>query len=435
MPMRIERYELEAIQEPIVAAFAFKGRSSAKPMWNTAVQLHGAGFSAMGLSNQGVLWSDAAAYNALSHTGGNALMYLMTEFALQRAKEIEFNHPVELLHALLPEVWAYGKRVSRLPALRETFALNALVALDAAAWLLYARVNGIETFDALIPENVRPHMAARHKKIAAIPLITYSASMAEILREANAGSFFLKIKIGADPEHDGDPEKMLAWDKARLRQIHEALCDRPCSYSENNRIPYYLDANGRYDTKERLLRLLDYADAIGALERIALLEEPFPEQMKLDVRGIPVRLAADESAHSDMDVEERIALGYRAIALKPIAKTMSMTFDMIEVCAKHNIPCFCADLTVNAWMADLNKNFAARLPALPGLSVGLLESNGHQYYARWREMCEALPYPKGGWIHPRGGLYHLDADFYRLSGGIFGEYGFYRAALSEETAI
>ncbi|MBU4200845.1 MAG: hypothetical protein KKG09_09570 [Verrucomicrobia bacterium] len=38
-----------------------------------------------------------------------------------------------------------------------------------------------------------------------------------------------------------------------------------------------------------------------------------------------VRIAADESAHSVQDAKTRIDMGYNAIALKPIAKTMSMS--------------------------------------------------------------------------------------------------------------
>lgn len=426
--MRIVRAQIEAMEEPIRAAFAFKGKYSARPMWNTAVCLTGeSGQRAIGLSNQGILWSDGAVHSRFSATGGNALMYLMSDYACQRATEMEFERPDELLRALLPEVWAYGRKASGMDHLRETFALNSLVALDTAAWLLYARERGIDSFDGLIPAHAAPGMRARHGRIAAIPLITYSAGMGDILHEVEGGSFFLKIKIGSDPEHDGDPEKMLAWDKHRLSSLHEALKDIPCEYAENRRIPYYLDANGRYDSVDRLMRLLDHADHIGLLERIALLEEPFPEELEADVSGLPVRLAADESAHSEEDVRRRIDMGYRAIALKPIAKTISMTFDMISVCAQRNIPCFCADLTVNAWMVDLNKNFAARLAPLPGLRVGLLESNGAQYYSRWEQMIEALPNPEGSWVRPKDGLYRLDNSFYRESGGIFGKSRFYES--------
>lgn len=423
--MRITKSDIELIQEPIKAAFAFKGRYSAKPMWNTMVRLTGeSGKSGLGLANQGILWSDAAVHGRFSASGGNALMYLMSDFARKRAEEIEFERPDELLKALLPEVWEFGRKASGMP-MRETFALNSLVALDTAAWLLYAREKGLDSFDAIIPAQAKDALTYRHEKIAAIPLITYSATMEDILREVDAGCFFLKIKIGSDPEHDGDPEKMLAWDMERIRSIHEALKDRPCAYSESGHIPYYLDANGRYDSKERLVRLLEYADKIGALERIAILEEPFPEEMETDISDLPVRLAADESAHSDKDVRRRIEMGYRAIALKPIAKTMSMTFDMINVAHEKGVPCFCADLTVNAWMVDLNKNFAARLAPLPGLKVGLLESNGHQYYSRWETMLETLPYPNGAWVRSQNGLYNLDAEFYEKSGGLFGESSLY----------
>ena len=88
---------------------------------------------------------------------------------------------------------------------------------------------------------------------------------------------------------------MLEWDKRRLTEIHTLLKDRRIPWTDNGRIPYYLDANGRYDSKDRLLRLLDHAEKIGALERILLFEEPFPEEYEVDVSDIPVRLAADES--------------------------------------------------------------------------------------------------------------------------------------------
>lgn len=423
--MRIVKAGLEAVPEPLVAAFAFKGSYSSKPMWNTVVRVTGdSGARAMGLSNQGITWSDASVSARFSSTGGNALMYLMSEYALKRCLGVAFDRPDELLRMLLPDVWAYGKTLAG-QELRKTFALNALVALDTAAWLLWAKENGQESFDALIPEHARPYMQYRHERLASVPLITYSAGMDDIRAEVERGHFVLKIKLGADPDHDGDPDKMLAWDRQRIRDIHALLRDRPCACSEVGGIPYYLDMNGRYACMDQLLRLLDTADRIGMLERIVLLEEPFPEDLEADVRGLPVRIAADESAHSDRDVAARIDMGYTAFALKPIAKTMSMTFDMIARAGGHGVPCFCADLTVNAMMVDLNKNFAARLAPLPGLSVALLESNGGQYYARWEEMIAALPHPEASWVRPQRGLYLLDETFYRTSGGIFERCGMY----------
>ncbi|MBR4058400.1 MAG: hypothetical protein IKK03_01000 [Lachnospiraceae bacterium] len=120
---------------------------------------------------------------------------------------------------------------------------------------------------------------------------------------------------------------------------------------------YYLDANGRYDTRGRLVEFLDYAKEIGAFERIMILEEPFAEENKINVSGLGVRVAADESADAPENVEERIALGYGAIALKPVAKTMSVSLQMLKVAEENNIPCFCADLTVNPVTREFNKYF------------------------------------------------------------------------------
>ena len=62
--MRIAKAEIEALQEPLKSAFAFKGSASARPMWNTAVRLASEdGFRSLGLANQGILWSDAAAFH------------------------------------------------------------------------------------------------------------------------------------------------------------------------------------------------------------------------------------------------------------------------------------------------------------------------------------------------------------------------------------
>jgi len=58
---------------------------------------------------------------------------------------------------------------------------------------------------------------------------------------------------------------------------------------------------------------------------------------------------------------ERIALGYGAIALKPIAKTLSMSLKIAALAHERNVPCFCADLTVNPTLLEWNKTLAARM--------------------------------------------------------------------------
>jgi L-alanine-DL-glutamate epimerase-like enolase superfamily enzyme len=152
--------------------------------------------------------------------------------------------------------------------------------------------------------------------------------------------------------------------------------------------------------------------------QIALVEEPFPETYHFGVHDLPVRVAADESAHTAEDVAQRIDMGYGAIALKPAAKTLSMTLKMARVAHERDIPCFCADLTVNPILVDWNKNVAARLAPVPGWRTGLLETNGHQNYRDWRRMKSYHPCEGAPWTEPRDGVFHLDDDFYLRSGGV-----------------
>lgn len=418
--MRIRKIGSNFEREPFLAPFGFKGGYLSEA-WQSAVLMESeTGHMGLGLGLQSVLWSDAEVFIHNTESAGNSQMFAMTAYALQAAKDIPFNTPFELLDALVPLVYEYGKKVNRKDDLRLTFALNALVAVDNAAWQLYAAENGITSFDEMIPADIRPALSNRHSKLASIPLMSYGVPLNDIVKAVHDGYFFLKIKIGSDPAKDGDQEKMLEWDKARLESIHQSVKDRETPYTSSWHIPYYLDANGRYDSKDRLMRLLDHAEKIGALERIMIIEEPFPEDYRVDVRDIPARLAADESAHSDKDAAERIEMGYRAIALKPIAKTMSMSLRIAKLAHEKGIPCFCADLTVNPIMVDWNKNVAARLSPLPGMGIGVLESNGHQNYRNWELMKSYHPCAGSPWMDTVDGIFHLDEDFYAKSGGIFG---------------
>ena len=270
----------------------------------------------------------------------------------------------------------------------ETFVLNALVALDLAVWSLYSRINGYSDFDGILRTD------SKQERLANVPLITYSASIEDAVRMANNGTPLFKIKIGSDPSGDGDLDKMLEWDKARALEIHKALGEIATDLTETGRIAYYFDANGRYDTRERLMEFLSFLDQNGILERTVLLEEPFPEKSDISVIGLPVCVAADESAHSIRDVRRRIELGYGAITLKPIAKTITVTLEMLRCAEEMGAQCFCADLTVNPVMLEWNKCVAARLRPLRGMKVGIVESNGAQNYAAWDKMLTYLK--KGG---------------------------------------
>lgn len=403
-------------REPLIRPFGFKGGYMTE-IWQTANYLKSdSGIHQIGLSTQNVLWSDAQVFAAHSESGGNALMFALTERALQIMKGMRFTNPVDLLENIFPEVYAYGQKITSNPNLRKTFALNALVGTDNAAWLLYAKENGFTTFDQMIPAAYKTALSKHHTQAAAIPLMAYNIPVNEIQAATYQGYFFMKIKIG----QPGTQGEMLEKDMARIKAIHQAIGDVRTQHTKNGKLPYYFDANGRYEKKETLLKLIDYTRKIGAFEQIVIIEEPFAEELEFDVSDIPVRLASDESAHTDKDAINRIEMGYKAIALKAIAKTLSMTMKIAQAAYDRNIPCFCADLTVNPILVDWNKNVAARLNSFPGLgSLGLVESNGHQNYKNWETMMSYHPRKEGAWVKQKNGIYELNDEFYKTSGGIF----------------
>jgi L-alanine-DL-glutamate epimerase-like enolase superfamily enzyme len=416
--INITHTNLNFEREPYAAPFGFKG-SYVHEAWQTVALMQSAtGKRGIGLATQSVLWCDPEVFLRHPPAVGDSLMLLTTAFALDAARNLPFDTPTSLLERLLPVAYDYARRITDNPDLRLTFALNALVAVDNAAWMLYAAERGLNRFDDLIPPEVRPALAHRHDRVRNIPLISYGKSIEEVLSLVEDGYSLLKIKLGSDPDKDGDQEKMLEGDKRRLQAIHAACKDREVAGAEDGHVRYYLDANGRYETKERLLGLLDYAEQIGALEWIVLLEEPFPESLRCNVSDIPVRVAADESAHSDQEALERMDLGYSAIALKPIAKTLSMSFKIAKLCHERGVPCFCADLTVNPVLMEWNKSVAARLAPLPGMNIGVLEANGFQNYRDWERMQSYHPCCGASWTQPVHGVFHLDADYYARSGGI-----------------
>ena len=125
-------------REPLIRPFGFKGGFLTEIWQSVALLQSTSGVRTIGLGTQNVLWSDANVFSAQSESGGNVLMYALTERALHLAKGQSFETPIDLLDTLIDEVYAYGKQITRNPHLRKTFALNALVAVDNAAWLLYA---------------------------------------------------------------------------------------------------------------------------------------------------------------------------------------------------------------------------------------------------------------------------------------------------------
>lgn len=401
--------------EPLSHPYGFKGGQTTR-LWQVPTKLGDrSGNNSIGIGVQCPLWSDAIVASKWSENGSNSLMFNLTNKALQLIIGKTFNSPIEMIDSILYDVHAYGIKITENKNLLKTFALNALVPVDNAAWLLYASQNGISSFDDLIPNNYRSGLSYKNKKVLSVPSISYSTSSSEILQLGKDGHYVIKIKIGSP----GTQQEMVEKDMARMDLIHKKLASVRSEYSPTGNILYYLDANGRYQSKDILMRYLDHCKKIGAFERLMIVEEPFPEELKVDVSDIDVRLAADESAHTDKDAQERIEMGYSVIALKPIAKTLSMTLKILKIANERNIPCICADLTVNPVLVDWNKSVAARLKPIPGLKDGLLETNGAQNYKNWETMIGYHPKGRASWNKPVNGVFNLNNKFYSESAGIF----------------
>lgn len=412
--IRIKNVDSDFEREPLTP-YRFKG-SAVSDSWQVVAGLQSeSGIITIGLGNQGTLWSDSKVFFSHSAAGSNALMYAMSERALQIMKGNSFNNPVELLDDLLPEVYEYGKKITGNPDLRKTFALNALVCVDNAAWLLYARENNINRFDDLIPEACKPGLSYRHDKVAAMPSYSVGTEAGKIKAAADQGYFIMKLKTGSA----GTQKEMLEKDMAFLSAVHKAIGHYETPYTKSGKIPYYFDANERYESKDTLARFLDHARKIKAFDQIAVIEEPLGEKNETYVGDLGVTICADESAHTVEDAAARMEQGYGAIAVKAIAKTLTMTMKITQLAHEKKIPCFCADLTVNPILVDWNKCVAARLSPFPGINIGLQETNGHQYYKNWDTLMSYHPRAGATWTQAKNGVYTTDKSFYDESGGIF----------------
>ena len=415
--MKIIKAKCTYFPEKLKAPFGFKGGYLSE-LWQVVCRVESESAHGIGVGVQSVLWSDAAVFTSNSEFDGNTFMYKTTEYAVQLLEGREGETPIELIDGIYEQTLAFARSLTNVKqSLRETFVRNALVAVDNALWQLYAKEKGERDIVKLIPQAYRAPLQEKHNRLCNIPLVSYGVSEEDIKQLLENGTVLMKIKIGFDDNGKMSKADMLQWDKNRLKQIHDIASGYQTEYTKSGKILCYLDANGKYDTKERLIELLEYAKEIGALNNIVLLEEPFEEENKIFVGDLPVRIAADESVHSLTDVEERIELGYKAITLKPIAKTLSETIKILKKAFEQNVICFCADLTVNPLLVEWNKNIAARIGTLPEMNIGILESNGEQNYINWNEMQKCVD-TRNETIY-KNSIYYLTKNFFEKSGGVF----------------
>lgn len=402
-------------REKLIRPFGFKGGYLTE-LWQTVSNMSSAsGISKTGIATQSVLYGDADLFSLHSESMGNSMMYALTIKALDLVRQTTFYTPVDLLDKILPEVILEGKRITGKSDLNINFVYNALVSVDNAAWLVYAAENKFNSFESMIPLPYKKALSHRNKKIAIMYQIPYGMPMQDILEAANKGYFVFKVKTGSP----GTQSEMLKADMERLSMIHNTLKDRRSDHTSNGKLIYTLDANARYEKKESLLKYLDHAKKIGAFEHILLVEEPLNETNEENVSDVGILIAADESVHNEASALKRLDLGYNVLVLKGIAKTLSMSVKIAKLAAERNVPCLCADLTVNPILIDWNKNLAAHLAPFPGINMGLLETNGDMNYVNWNNMLDYHPAAHASWMKAKNGAFELSPDFYRSSGGIF----------------
>ncbi len=402
-------------REKLLHPFGFKGGYLTE-LWQTISMLQSeSGIRKVGLATQSVLYGDSDLFSGHSEANGNALMYVIANKASEMVRQTPFKSPVELLDKILPLLIEEGKSITGKSDLNPNFIYNALVSVDNASWLLYAAENGFSNFDEMIPVAYKKALSYKNDKIAVMYQISYNMPMSELTAAANKGYFVFKIKTG----FPGSQQEMLEKDMERLLKIHSTLKDVQTDQSPNGKVYYTMDANGRYEKKETLMAYLDYAKKIGAYEYILLYEEPFPESNNENVSDIDLRIVADESIHQEEDAIKRLDQGYGAFVLKGIAKTLSFSMKIAKLAQERNVPCLCADLTVNPILVDWHKNLAGRLSPFPDIGMGLMETNGDMNYTHWDKMKSYHPDAGSEWMEVKNGVFELDKDFYNKSGGIF----------------
>ena len=84
--IQITHSNLNFEREPLATPFGFKGGFLTE-LWQTIALLTSeSGLRGVGLGVQSVLWSDPRVFAANSEAGGNALMLLLTSYALKAAE-------------------------------------------------------------------------------------------------------------------------------------------------------------------------------------------------------------------------------------------------------------------------------------------------------------------------------------------------------------
>lgn len=413
--IRIVKTDSAFEREKLIRPFGFKGGYLTE-LWQVVSRLQSSsGISKTGISTQSVLYGDADLFASHSEAEGNAIMYSLVNRISDIVRQTPFQNPVDLVDNILPELIVQGKQITGKRDLNINFIYNALVSIDNAAWLVYAAENKVNSFESMIPKEYQKALSHRNDKIAIMFQIPYGMPVQEMIHAAKQGYFVFKIKTGAP----GTQSEMLEADMTRLSLIHQTLKDLRTDQTGDGKLIYTMDSNARYQKKETLLRYLDHARKIGAYDQILLIEEPLEEQNEEYLGDVGIRIGADESVHDEESAIRRLDQGYNVMVLKGIAKTLSLSVKIASLAAERNVPCMCADLTVNPILVDWHKNLAAHLVPFPVINMGLMETNGDMNYVNWTNMLSYNPAAGASWTDRKNGVFELSDDFYKRSGGIY----------------
>lgn len=101
-------------------------------------------------------------------------------------------------------------------------------------WPVERTKNKLPNFDSMIPAACKPALSHHNDKVAVVYMVSYGLP-AEAIKEAVADGYFVtKVKIG----QSGTQAKILAKDKARLTQVHQAIQSAHTRQTTNGDVNY-----------------------------------------------------------------------------------------------------------------------------------------------------------------------------------------------------
>ena len=373
--MIIEHYDIERVRHRLARPYRFKGRQLDE-LQEMRIQLRASGadgrdYRAQGQSVQSVLWAAPQLFERVDVESGNDEMFALTQRALTLIEGRSMGDPAALTLELI-------ERLS--PGLEEpNLLLNALVGLDFALWDLAMQRAAAQSLGELAPSLAGEYVG----RAVGIPVIDHGSTDEEMAKLHQSDLPLLKLKLGGTGQTG-----------AALVAADRALVERCIAQRDGDGPRYLLDLNGRYGGLAELRELI----AGFPLDALVALEEPFAEGREEALEDLPVAVFADEAVHRPEDIDRLARLGYRGLALKPVAKTLSLSLVLLERALAHGWQVYCADLTVSPHLGPWQRAFASRLPLLPGLSRAIYEANGPQFYADWDGMARSAAELVPDWL-------------------------------------